>query len=276
MGTRLPLNRNETRFILPCYRGLHVINHRGPLVEKYLEDAFRTIACALADYPKIFAFRFDLRFPLGSEGWGSHVISRFTDSFKAQIKAYLNQQGWSESVCLPRFIWAKERNLSKNIHYHLVILLNKDVFFRSGRINSEHKNLARRVEQAWATALGLNVLNVKGLVDFPDNRDYIVNRHSKDFLQQLTNLFYRVSYLAKEETKEYCDGSRHFSCSHFTPLPLEFSLEELVQFHKHAIHHMPQYEYLLSDESWEYRYRQERNDDAQGGVLGRRILAQLP
>jgi hypothetical protein len=249
MNTRLPLNRNEKHYCLPSYRGLHVINHRGPLVEKYLEDTFRTIECALADYPKVFAFRFDLRFPSGSDGWVTNVISRFTESFKAQIKAYLNQQGFRDDVCTPRFIWAKERNVSKNIHYHVIVLMNKNVFFRSGCINSENWNLARRVEQAWATALEIDFIEAVGLVEFPRNRDYIVNRHSPEFLQQLTNLFYRASYLTKEETKEYCDGTRHFSCSHFTPLPMEFSLEELILYHKHELHHLKPDEYLSSEQA---------------------------
>ncbi len=248
MNTRLLHNRNETRYCNPTYRGLHVIDHRGPLVEKYLEMTFRTLECALGQYPKTFATRFELLFPKHTDNWSSEVISKFTEALKADINAFLRIRGEKPEKCKPRLIWAKERNKSSNSHYHVVLLLNKDVFFTSGKVVSKNYNMAKRIEAAWAKALGFKFERVPGLVNFPKNRDYIVNTGDKDFLQQLTNLFYRASYLAKEDTKEYCDGSRHFSCSHLTSLPASFSLSEVIQYHKGIVYGMPLDHYLKSNE----------------------------
>jgi len=213
MNTRLPQNPNETRYNQPSYRGLPVINYRGPLVERYLERTYQTIESAIGQYPRVFATRFDLMFPLNMQNWPSSVISRFLDHFKAIVGSHLKSQGIKPEKCQPRIIWAKERNRSMNSHYHVLLLLNNDVFHMSGRLGSENLNLISRIEWAWAKALGLTFEGVQGLVNFPANRDYKVDRNSADFYPQLADLFYRASYLSKEDTKTYEDGSRHFSCS---------------------------------------------------------------
>ncbi|MEY8239148.1 MAG: inovirus Gp2 family protein [Cycloclasticus sp.] len=248
MNTRLTLNRNEIRYDSPSFRGLHVINHRGPLVMKYLESNFRTVECALAQYPRTFATRFELLFPQKTEGWQTDVISKFTEALKSEIGSYLREKGLRADSCKPRFIWAKERSRSLNPHYHVMLFLNKDVFFRSGNIVSENWNLVRRIESAWARALGVTYQEISGLVHFPKNRDYIVNVRHENFLQQLTDLFYRASYLAKEDTKEYSDGTRHFSCSHFTQPAYPSSLDSLIQYHKRNTCGILEGSYLLTSE----------------------------
>lgn len=213
MNTRLPLNPNEKRYQQTKYRGLPVIDYRGPLVEKYLERTYRTIESTIAQYPRVFATRFDLMFPVGMQNWPSSVISRFLDYFKALVESHLKSQGMKSERCQPRIVWAKERNTSMNSHYHVLLLLNNDVFHMSGRLGSENLNMISRIESAWAKALGLAFEDVQGLVNFPPNRDYKLDRNSPNFYPQLAGLFYRASYLAKEDTKDYEDGSRHFSCS---------------------------------------------------------------
>jgi hypothetical protein len=213
MNTRLPQNPNETRYNQSTYRGLPVIDRRGPLVEKYLDKTYQTIESALSQYPRVFATRFDLMFPSHMQNWPSTVISRFLDYLKADVESYLKAHGMSIDKCKLRIVWAKERNSSMNSHYHVLMLFNRDVFFKSGRVDSDNPNTVNRIESAWAKALNIPFGLARGLVNFPRNRDYSLNRNSPQFYQQLAVLFFRASYLAKEDTKDYNDGSRHFSCS---------------------------------------------------------------
>ena len=228
MNTRLELNPNEKRYLNASYKTLPVIDYRGPLVEGYLEKTYRTIESALADYPRVFATRFDLMLPSGSEGWPSSVISRFIDNFKYELTSSLKQQGIAREKCVPRFVWAKERDTSHNNHYHILLILNKDAFFTSGRIGSENTNLVSRIQHSWSKALGLEFSAGYPLVHFPQKRDYRVNRNSPSFLSELAALFYRASYLSKEDTKMYQDGTRHFGCSHLSLPKNGYSLEAHV------------------------------------------------
>lgn len=213
MNTRLPQNSNEKRYFQSRYRGLPVIGYRGPLVEGYLEKIHQTIESSLNQYPRVFATRFDLMIPKDMHNFSSSIISRFLDYLKAIIGLHLKSLGMKSEKCQPRIVWAKERNHSMNSHYHVLLLLNRDVFHTSGRLGSENLNLISRIESSWAKALSLSFGEVQGLVNFPRNRDYKLDRNSPDFYVQLADLFYRASYLAKEESKAYEDGSRHFSCS---------------------------------------------------------------
>lgn len=225
MSTRLKLNKNERQYLEDTYKGLPVIDYRGPLVERYLEKTFRTLESALSDYPRIFATRFDLMLPSGTSNWPSTVISRFIDNLKYEVNAFLKERGIPRDKCLPRFVWSKERNTSLNNHYHFLLILNKDVFFTSGRVESDNLNLVSRIQISWSKALGLDFSNGYPLVHFPRNRDYRVDRNSADFLPNLSMLFSRASYLAKEESKLYQDGTRHFGCSHSSSRSNSYSLQ---------------------------------------------------
>jgi hypothetical protein len=242
MNTRLPQNPNETRYNQSTYRGLPVIDRRGPLVEKYLDKTYQTIESALSQYPRVFATRFDLMFPSHMQNWPSTVISRFLDYLKADVESYLKAHGMSIDKCKLRIVWAKERNSSMNSHYHVLMLFNRDVFFKSGRVDSDNANMVNRIESAWAKALNIPFGQYRGLVNFPANRDYKLDRNSPDFYPQLADLFYRASYLAKEDTKAFQDGTRHFSCSQRAQsvdgfnmeLAAQRSLEHITRIREHG------------------------------------------
>lgn len=66
---------------------------------------------------------------------------------------------------------------------------------------------------AWASALNLAEYETSKLVYLPDNAVYWLNSNSEEFDQQFKKLFYRVSYFAKLDNKNYGDGSHAFGCS---------------------------------------------------------------
>lgn len=232
MNVRLQQNKNESRYIDQSYKGLHVYADKGPLVLKYLEDIFRVIECALSDWPKVFAFRFDLHLPKGSSDWPEDVMSRFVQSFEAKIYAYLRRHGIPLSACKPKLFWAKERDSVDNPHFHCFVLLDGDLFCSSDVIYNDGWSLKKCVESAWASALKMSLDDSGGLARFLPNGDYEVDRDEEDFLQQITNLFYRASYLAKEATKQYGNSKRTFSRSCLTSLQYGFDLEEILSIHK--------------------------------------------
>ncbi|HHC6593340.1 TPA: inovirus-type Gp2 protein [Vibrio parahaemolyticus] len=106
-----------------------------------------------------------------------------------------------------RFVWVRERDKSAHDHYHVVLLLNEDRFGRLGNITREG-SLAWTISSAWASALNCDVDTIRHLVHFPDNACYVLDRKSKDFIKQFNDLFYRLSYFAKNATKHNDEGNR--------------------------------------------------------------------
>lgn len=70
------------------------------------------------------------------------------------------------------------------------------------------------MEEAWASALGLSVKQVKGLVHIPDNPEYLIDRYVRPGdADELPALFHRASYLCKAATKSFEDRQRGFDTS---------------------------------------------------------------
>lgn len=214
----------NTHLDMPCQDGC------GELNNDYLNKINQVVQIAIDEYKRVFAFRVDLRIPVDLDDYHMQhrdnpsyrarrlkgEITRFLDSFKSIVQCdliYKKRKGRKVCIFKPRFIWCKERNQSDNYHYHVIILLNKDVYFTLGDFNSD-KSMAFKVVKAWASALGLiDVNHAKRLVHFPTNPSYFIDRNSSSFESQYEDLFYRASYLAKIETKEYGSRQHNFGCS---------------------------------------------------------------
>ena len=107
---------------------------------KRLEEITRY---AMDDYARILAFRVDLLLPVGNshKGYDSAVITRFIASLKAQIAAYLQRRrrdGKRVYPCKLRYAWVREfGELNGNKHYHMLLLVNREVF-RNTMLNTEN------------------------------------------------------------------------------------------------------------------------------------------
>ena len=121
--------------------------------------------------------------------------------------------------CRLRYIWVKEKNYSDNWHYHVCILLNRDAYFTLGKFKHDKENrdvrsnMADRINDAWASALKILPEISRGLVHFSHNPIYYIDCNTPEAFQQYSDLFYRLSYFAKVETKHYGDHSKNFGCS---------------------------------------------------------------
>ncbi len=109
---------------------------KGPFIQEYLEALDVTIKSVLNEYPRVLAYRVDLRFPaygyLPCDAYTNAVIGRFLDSFKAKIKHNRDMARRSSGYahdCRVRYVWAREIAGGGRPHYHLVILLNQDAFY---------------------------------------------------------------------------------------------------------------------------------------------------
>lgn len=215
---RLPPNTNLKLFTEAFYNGLPVITNHGPLIENYLVKIDSTLGLALHYHPRTLMIRFDLHQPESIIGYDADVISRF---FK-----YLNQEinkdqeskrleGGKVRKCDLRYVWAKERaRLTSPPHYHVAIFLNRDCYHTLGSFESSAGTMKSRIENAWIKALSLNPFEIRGLIDFPKNSTYKLNRNSSNFANQLDDAFFRLSYFAKAETKLYRDRTRWFGSSY--------------------------------------------------------------
>lgn len=172
-----------------------------------------TLLNALKAYPRVLMLRVDLRLPNVQAATDAAVISRFIDSLKVKIAVYLlrkHREGNRKRMTDLRYIWAKEygeRNGKK--HYHMVLLLNREVWCSAGNYN-DPASLAGLIKQAWCSALRVGTQEYATLAHFPESPVYWIDRGNNEQLQEA---LLRASYLAKDHTKVTGDGERNFGCS---------------------------------------------------------------
>lgn len=212
------LNLNTTNLLrMDHYTDYPVLKGIGPLSPYYLDRILTVINRALADHPRTFAIRFDLHLPYGYGDVGSDLMTKFVESLKAQVKADLYRraaEGKRVHDCNMRHIWVRERCDSDSPHFHVVVFLNHDTYHTLGAYADEQRrNMASRIRKAWASTLRRLPEVILGLVHFPTNPTYSLNVNTHDFMAIKADLFRRLSYFAKLETKEYGTGSRSFGCS---------------------------------------------------------------
>ncbi len=217
---RHPLNNNLTLFYGDHYHGLPVMTSKGPFIAEYLECLKGVIDFAIGDYPRVLAFRFDLRIPcrndLPTYACTNQAISLFFERFKWIIKsdrAKARTKKPSAHNTKVRYFWVREEGCLGKPHYHLLILLNKDAYYTIGRLGSDRVNMIRRLEHAWASALSLPVEQVSGLVEIPSNAQYRIDLNDPSGVTVLADLFYRASYLCKSATKTYGSNQHGFGSS---------------------------------------------------------------
>ncbi|MCH2089769.1 MAG: inovirus Gp2 family protein [Pseudoalteromonas sp.] len=217
---------NQTQYSVttnPTYKQYQTLaRDNQPLVTPYLDAIEKVMLAACAEHKRTFAVRIDLRLPAFSNTIdldSNKVIKRFIASLEAQIKADTKRkarktrEGRTPHPCNVRYIWAREQSTAHHQHYHLVLFFNKDRYHCTGKINEESDNLFTRIVKAWASALHLPLDETMRLVHLPQNAHYYLDANNPNFTQDFHALFYRLSYLAKLNTKQYGLGQRCFGSS---------------------------------------------------------------
>lgn len=204
------------------------IQSHGKLSQYHLNRIEQTINKSLHQHPRTTAIRVDLHIPYNQNtddmpdeysfaNTDASVISRFTASLKAKIAADLSMKkrnGLRIHHTTVRYIWTREYcPTTSAIHYHVVLLLNKDAYAFLGDYTATEGNLASMINSAWYSALGLSYDCPGALVYFPENPCYWLDINSANFNASYDDLVYRASYLAKESTKQHDDNQRNFGYS---------------------------------------------------------------
>lgn len=226
---RHPDNKNLHLYYGDTFEGLPLMTEKGPFIREYLAALKRTIQLAMVEYPRVLAFRVDLRLPQDIElpgyAYTNQVISEFFELFTKKIQYHqgrVAERSYSRG-CKVRYVWSREVGQGGRPHYHLLILMNRDAYYTVGRLRSEKVNMIHRLQEAWAGALGLPVWLAEELVHIPDNSTYRVDLKPRErqvkgsdlkvLVDELPSLFHRASYLCKVATKSYGDRQRGFSSS---------------------------------------------------------------
>lgn len=212
-------NRNLTTTFGDPFESLSTLN-KYHLAEQYLARIKQVLDNSLNEHPRTLVIRADLHFPGRINcpdypgHYGPEVITRFFESLKAQIRAdekRKNKEGRRAHLTTLRYIWAKEICTAQQPHYHLALFLNKDAYFGLGDYREVRDNLAGRIYRAWARALHLHDDEIVNLIHFPrDTPYYHLERKDSKMYQEV---FRRISYLAKTETKHYGSRSKNFGYS---------------------------------------------------------------
>lgn len=215
MNTRHPFNKNLTIHQGGLYKGIPVWD-KGDLIWDYLVSIEAVIDKALREHPRTLAIRFDLHLPIVTNEFNSSLISQFFKKLNNEItkdcRAKKKKNGQVHKTAL-RYIWVREQNNSHSPHYHIVIFLNKDTYYGLGDYGGEGNNLANRIMRAWSNALNVDAFSGRPLVHFPKNSTYRLIKNHASFAKEHKSLFYRLSYFAKTDTKQFGDMVNSFGCS---------------------------------------------------------------
>lgn len=217
LWTSQPTNKNHHQHYDPAFRGLPVMVEHLPMVTEMLDSLHGVVSCALSQYSRVFAFRFDLHLPAWLDadpsGFSNTAISKFVDSLKAKIRhnrdRALAAAGRAHDTKV-RYFWVREVGDGGRVHFHFVVLLNGNSFNWLGNYQSTGDNMAVRVYEAWASALGLNVEQARQLVTFPEHPSFMLTR---DDPESVAVFFHRASYLCKVRTKHSGYGHHGYNAS---------------------------------------------------------------
>ena len=196
----------------------------GEISSTQLKAAIDIVEDFLSVFPRVFAVRVDLRFPLMISADAPDMptcfpsadpkaITRLFASLGSQLLAEHRRKGKLGIPAPFGYIWVKEQDGSGFPHYHLVLFFNKDVYAYLGNYTDFRMvNMATRIQKAWCSALRLPFPEHARLVHFPERGVYWLGRDSATMVSETYRGFLlRIAYLFKWHTK--VPGERNFGRS---------------------------------------------------------------
>ena len=202
------------------------LSNNGPLNIKHIKRIQDTLNKSLREYHRTMVLRVDLRMPENNlYAKDSTLITRFMESLKSQKNAdRLNKLSFRKRThhCRIRHVWVREFNKNGKKHYHLALFFNQEAYAYPGTYKPDHEgkyrhNLAYMIMEAWVRALHLdkeeNYQQHYRLIHFPYNCHARLNMYDLSYQDNYAAIMNRLSYLAKEYSKDYSDGKRNFGCS---------------------------------------------------------------
>lgn len=221
MNEKHPQNRNLNLTTDGDLFGLPVLPGREAYIQEYLHRIHEVMKLAVVKHKRVTAIRFDLRFPEWMTDQDGSAITRFMESLQAKLDCdQLRRSRNGKRVYSSKMynVWTREQSRSHNHHYHCCIFVSRDAYLNLGSFRPvgpgfARQNMAFRIIGAWASALRLGWQDAIGLINFPRNRVYHLDQNSEIFVFQMADLFRRLSYFAKPESKHYGLRRRRFGSS---------------------------------------------------------------
>ncbi|AHG19107.1 hypothetical protein Z042_05385 [Chania multitudinisentens RB-25] len=187
-----------------------------------LDTILEVLSYSTNEYPSIMAVRTDYHYPPILEdtvgcfhNLKPGAISRSINALKEMLKNSELRRKRNGARVHPntlRNVWAKEFSQSGKCHFHVCFVFNEQAYNKLGDYNID-TSLRMMITRAWYSALGLELEDYPGLVHFPDNCRYILDRNSADYIYEYGELLHRLDYLTKLDSKIYEEGERNFGGS---------------------------------------------------------------
>ena len=213
---RNPLNSNQELFNETTFNGMRIQSDQGPLIADYLKRLYLCFIKSTDQYRRVFMLRFDLHLPSNYPDQltaDNTLLDKFFASLKAKIghsQDKKRRDGIRVHDTNLRYVWCRERSTFGRIHYHVAILLNHDAYAFIGEFSLDKENLFARLHEAWASATGIYVDDVLGLIYIPPNPTYCIHH---DDITSFADAFNRVSYFCKLDSKDFNSGHHSFGSS---------------------------------------------------------------
>lgn len=207
------LNKNPNLEIIYgaeiSYRQLKLVSSKRSYAKQHLDKLLNVLNTSTNAYSKLFIQRIDLHFPNSyptiSSNEASLCFTKFMRSFIEQVKHDLRDKPNKTKV---RYIAVKELNKSNNYHFHVALILNGHAYSSVGLPEYENKNLYSKIVNAWARSIGEDPYRVERCIHIPENASYRLNRSDPIVFE---DVFARLSYFCKTDTKEYLGGHNLFA-----------------------------------------------------------------
>ena len=225
-----PTNKNLNIIKTTTFENLPLIESRRygsfEFIKQYLTSNKRVIDNALDVHHRTIALRVDLHLPCNNFNPDYPKITkeiemtRFIKSFKSKIHALMNRRrrdgNCTHNTCV-NYIWVCEYGKNNSYHYHLVLFLNHNTFRHPGIKTTPQQSspLINIIVEAWERALMVSFETAWDLVTIPQNAIYsLIQTGCPEEDRNYCDLFMRLSYFAKLNTKVYGTNRNSYGSSH--------------------------------------------------------------
>ena len=182
-----------------------------------IQDRIRQVMQeSLNSHPRVSIFRFDLRYPkeMLIVDDSSSDISTFRDLLYKRIQRYVQKKSndWNRSLDSTfKYTWVREYgSINKRRHYHVLLFLNKDIFYTFGNFYLEESTVASMIRDSWNSAIH-NLDYFQSTVNF--GKACYISKNDVNFALNSENILEYADYLAKDRDKRHNDGYRNFGSS---------------------------------------------------------------
>jgi len=185
----LPMKRQTESEYLEMGGNVYKVNAgKGmPIYPEILYRTYEQIEAMLSHYSRVLLVRVDIRYHSAEQT--NRVMTKFCGKFKKRLNTkaydYLNRFA---------YLWVREQKTSVAPHYHLVLMLDGRKFQKSHSIIELIEDICWRF--GWPDPI-------------PPKNPYYLLRRSEVGGQAMSDALYRISYLAKVNTKDKRPSTTH-------------------------------------------------------------------